>query len=302
MDDRFQRVAALAANQHSVISSQQLAGLGVSPSRRSKWEHNGLLDRIGKRSFTTAGSTSTFGRAVTSGLADLGGHGVVAGRAAARLYGLDDFGDAREEFLVPRAHRMFTTGGLVCSTGRALTRADIVTVQGFKCLTAERLILESPLFGFTTAETENAIDSAIRLRLVAEQRLRTRVVRDHSRGINGSRQLLDAMVDSGGESRLERWFLRIVRQAGIVRPTLQKTYREGTRVVARVDAYFPGGLVVEGSGHGTHASRRQQQGDAQRRTELTLRGLRILAFTYEDIRDRPLWVIAQLREALRDSA
>ena len=87
----------------------------------------------------------------------------------------------------------------------------------------------------------------------------------------------------------------MVRRAGISRPTLQKTYRDGTRVVARVDAYFPGGLVVEVAGHGTHASRRQLQRDAQRHTELTLRGLRFITFTYDDVRDRPDWVIARLR-------
>jgi hypothetical protein len=187
---------------------------------------------------------------------------------------------------------------LVALTSRALTRADIITVQGFRCLTAERLIIESPLFRFTTAEIENAIDSSIRLRLVSEQRLRTRVTRDHRSGVNGSRLLLDALVDSGGESRLERWFLGLVRQAGIARPILQKTYRVGTRTIARVDAYFPGGLVVEVAGHGTHASRRQRQVDAQRHTELTLRGLSVVTFTYEDIRDRPAWVVARLREAL----
>ena len=177
-----------------------------------------------------------------------------------------------------------------------------MTVQGFKCVTAERLIVDSPLFGFSKAETENAIDSAIRLRLVAEQRLRTRVIREHCSGTNGGRLLHDALVDAGGESRLERWFLRLVRQAGITRPTLQKVYRDGTRVVARVDAFFPGGLVVEVAGHGTHASRRQLQIDAQRRTELTLRGLRVITFTYDDVRDRPAWVISQLREALARSA
>src|SRR6185295_20330195 len=101
-----------------------------------------------------------------------------------------------------------------------------------------------------------------------------------------------------GESRLDRWFLQLVREAGIERPILQKTFRDGTRTVARVDAYFPGGLVVEVSGHGTHASRRQRQVDAQRRTELTLRGLRVVTFTYEDVRDRPAWVIGQLRIGL----
>jgi hypothetical protein len=298
MDERFRHIAALAATQHSVISTAQLLGAGVTTSNRSKWERSGLISRLGPRSFIVAGSVPTFERGIAGGLADLQGHGVAAGRAGARLYGLDNFDGASAEFLVQRAHRGYTTNGLVCSTSRSLTKRDIVTVQGFRCLTAERLILESPLFGFTKAETENAIDSAIRLRLVSEQRLRTRVIREHSAALNGSRLLLDALVDTGGESRLERWFLQIVRQAGISRPILQKTYRDGTRTIARVDAFFPGGLVVEVSGHGTHASRRQLQVDAQRRTELTLRGLRVVTFTYSDVRDRPEWVISQLRIGL----
>lgn len=298
MDDRFRRIATLAARQHSVISTAQLVAHGIDTSTRSKWEHRGLISQLGPRSFAMAGSPATFERAISSGLADLGGFGFVAGRAGAQLHGLDGFTSDAAEFLLPRIHRQYTTTGLVCSTGRALTKRDLVTVKGFRCLTAERLIVESPLFGFSKEETENAIDSAIRLRLVAEQRLRTRVVGDHSRGINGSRQLLEAMVDTGGESRLERWFLAIVRQAGIKRPVLQKTFRQGSRVVARVDAYFPGRLVVEVSGHGTHASRRQLQIDEQRRTELTLRGLRVITFTYTDVRDRPAWVVARLREAM----
>jgi hypothetical protein len=298
MDDRFRHIAALAANQHSVVSTAQLLHHGVTSSTRRKWERSGLISRIGPRSFAMAGSVPTFGRAVAGGLADLGGFGFVAGRAGARLYGLDGFSAGPIEFLVARDHRRYSTAGVVHSTGRPIDKADIVTVQGFRCLTAERLIVEAPLFGFSRAEIENAIDSAIRLRLVAEQRLRTRVIRDHCSGINGSRILLDALVDTGGESRLERWFLGLIRQAGIARPILQKTYRSGSRTIARVDAYFPGGLVVEVSGHGTHASRRQRQVDAQRHTELTLRGLRVLTFTYEDVRDRPLWVIARLCEAL----
>ena len=298
MDERFRHIAAIAATQHSVISIAQMHACGIDSSTRSKWERRGLIDRLGPRSFGLAGSSPTFQRGMAAGLADLGGFGVAAGRAGARLHGLDDFLAAPPEFLLPRQHRRYSTNGLVCSTGRPLTKSDIVTVKGFRCLSAERLIVELPLFGFTKAEIENAIDSAIRLRLVAEQRLRTRVIREHRSGIDGSRLLLDALVDAGGESRLERWFLELVRRAGISRPVLQKSYRDGTRTVARVDAYFPGGLVVEVAGHGTHASRRQLQLDAQRHTELTLRGLHFITFTYNDIRERPDWVIARLREAL----
>ena len=171
-------------------------------------------------------------------------------------------------------------------------------LDGIRCLKAERLILDSPLFNFDQEETENAIDSAIRLRLVSEQRLRTKVIDRHREGINGGRILLDALVDTGGQSRLERWFLKLVRTAGLPRPELQLSWRDGSRIIARVDAFFPGGLIVEVAGHGTHSSRRAIQADEQRRTELTLRGFRVITFTYNDIRDRPDWVIAKLLQAI----
>jgi len=298
MDERFRLIAALAAESHSVISIDQLRALGVDSSLAGKWAHKGLITRLGPRSFAIAGSVPTFERTLASGLADLAGHGVIAGRAAAQLQRLDGFASDTAEFLVPRDRRHRSTEGVVRSTTQMVSNADTVVIGGLRCLNAERLIVESALFEFSRGETENAIDSAIRLRLVSEQRLRTRIVREHRASINGSRMLLDSLVDTGGESRLERWFLALVREAGIGRPTLQKTYRHESRIVARVDAHFPGGLVVEVSGHGTHASRRQRQVDAQRHTELTLRGLRVLTFTYDDIRDRPSWVIARLREAL----
>jgi very-short-patch-repair endonuclease len=72
------------------------------------------------------------------------------------------------------------------------------------------------------------------------------------------------------------------------------THRDGGRIIARVDMQF-GDLVVEIAGHGTHSSRQQLQADEQRRTELTRLGLRTVAFRYEDVRDRPDWVVAQLR-------
>ena len=125
MDDRFRHIAALASAQHSVVSTAQLHANGIDASTRSKWERKGLIDRTGPRSFALAGSSPTFQRAMAVGLADLAGFGVAAGRAGARLYGLDDFASAGAEFLLPRPHRRYTTNGLVCSTSRPLTRSDI---------------------------------------------------------------------------------------------------------------------------------------------------------------------------------
>jgi hypothetical protein len=302
MDHRFQSIAALAAEQHSVVALTQLIDAGVSPSMRSRWVGTGLLQRLGPRSFAVSGSELTWLARLTAATFDHDGHGFVAGRSAARMMRLDGFTGDQLELIAPRSARGRQRGGPARTTARPIPSRDLQVIEGLRVVRAERLILDAPLFGFDRAEIENAIDSAIRLRLVSEQRLRTRVLADHRSGINGSRLLVDALVDAGGESRLERWFLRICREAGVDRPHTQMTYRDGSRIIARVDAEFPGGLIVEVAGHGTHSSRQQIQADEQRRTELTLRGKRVISFTYDDVRYRPVWVVAKLREAVRVSA
>lgn len=302
MDARFRSIAALAANQHSIVSLRQLADSGVTASMRSRWVSTGVLERLGSRSFLIAGAELTWLGQLIGDWFDHDGHAHVSGRSAARLMGLDGFSGVEREFIRTRAARGRQKGGTARTTDRAIPATDLQRIDGLTVVRAERLIIDAPLFDFTRAEIENAIDSAIRLRLVHEQRLRARVLRDHRSGVNGSRILLDALVDSGGESRLERWFLTLCRTNGIPRPVTQKVYRAGTRVVARVDAEFPGGLIVEVAGHGTHSSRQQIQSDEQRRTELTLRGKRVITFTYDDVRYRPNWVATQLHAALHLAA
>lgn len=186
---------------------------------------------------------------------------------------------------------------MVHTTGRPLGPGDTVTIEGIRCLSAERLIVESPLFGFTLAETENAIDSAVRSRRVSESRLRAAIVESLRPGVAGD-QLREALIDAGGESRLERWFLAIVRRGGLARPEMRVVVRAERGWAARLDALFPGGLVIELEGHATHSLRRQRQHDEERRTKLVLAGYRVITFTYSDVRDRPDWVLARLREAV----
>jgi hypothetical protein len=153
------------------------------------------------------------------------------------------------------------------------------------------------LFRFTGKEIHNAIDSAIRIRAVDEERLRRRIADELPLNSPHRKLLIGALVDLGGQSALERRFLALARQAGMPRPALQRVYRSGTRIVARVDAEFADGLIVEVAGHGTHATRLQRQSDAQRHTELTLRDKRVITFTYEDVYGRPEWMLTVLRAA-----
>lgn len=300
VQQRLALVAQLAAETDGVVTAAQLDRLGVPRSTRSRWVQSGLLVRLGPRSYAIGGAPATWQQAVRAAAADLAPDGVIAGRTAARLHRLDGFGNADPiELLVPRHRRGTTSRHVVRSTRAGLEPNDVVIREGVAVLSPERLIIEAPLFWFRRRELENAIDSAIRLRLVSEARLRERVERRTGQRVRHHRALVDVLIDTGGESYLERRFLEILRRAGLSRPQLQRVYGDGTRTIARVDARFPGGLVVEVEGHATHSSRRHRQRDEQRRTELMLLGETVIVFTYVDLDERPDWVAATVARALR---
>jgi very-short-patch-repair endonuclease len=299
MDDRFVKLAALAASRHGVFTPEMARLAGISDQVRHQWHRAGRVARIGNRSARFAGSPPTWKMRVVAALDDLGPGSAASGRTDAALHGLDGFTEGPVEIWVPRSSRNRSTLAVAHSSQRPLLRGDVRTIDGIRCVSVERMILDSLLFGFSATEIENAINSAIRLRWVSERRLITRIRAELPVNSPGRRALVGALVDLGGESRLERRFLALVRQAGLARPAVQRTYRDGGRVIARVDAEFDGGLVVELDGHATHSGRRQRQRDAQRRTELTNRGKRVLTFTTEDVEERPDWAVAALRSALQ---
>jgi hypothetical protein len=269
--------------------------VGVSDRLRHEWLEQRWIERLGLHTFRFAGGPISWHMKLASGLGDLGRAAAVAGRSAASLQRLDGFDQRAVEMWVPRSNRHRSHGALSRSSARPLAPGDVLTVDGLRCVTAERLILDSLLFEFSEEEVHNAIDSAVRLRLVSEKRLRRRIVDELAPNVRHRQILISSLVDTGGESALERRFLSIVRHAGLPRPHLQRIYRSGPRTMARVDAEFAGGLVIELAGHGTHATRVQRQHDAQRHTELTLRGKRVITFTYDDVYGRPAWVLGILR-------
>jgi len=297
MDRRFTLLAAAAAETHGVFTTSTARCLGISDSLRNKWLEQHKIERLGRHTFCFAGVPRTWQSTLAAKLGDHGPGAAIAGRSSAALQHLEGFVQGPAELWVPRSHRNRVRDDQVKSSGRPLLAGDVLTIDGLRCVSAERVILDSCLFRFTPAETHNAIDSALRMRLVSEVRLRRRIVNDLPMNSWHRAKLIDALVDTGGESALERRFLAVVRRAGLPRPRLQRVYRAGTRTMARVDAEFPGGLIVELAGHGTHATRAQRQRDEQRRTELTLLGKRVITFTYDDVYGRPDWMLGTLLDA-----
>jgi very-short-patch-repair endonuclease len=64
--------------------------------------------------------------------------------------------------------------------------------------------------------------------------------------------------------------------------------------VGRVDFLIDGWLVIEADGFAFHADRAAYRNDRRRANVLAERGHVLLRFTWEDVRGRPAWVLAQV--------
>jgi hypothetical protein len=158
MGHDFASVARLGARQHGAVSARQLDLVGISPQLRSKWVQRQLLIRAGPRSFYLAGSEPTW----------------------------------RREVLLQRDHRGCRLPYVTRSTSVPLGIADTVMIDGIHCLTAHRLIVESPLFALTLAETENAIDSPSERGECTNRSFARTSLPAIRRGVSGGRQLREA--------------------------------------------------------------------------------------------------------------
>jgi very-short-patch-repair endonuclease len=292
-------ITQLAAHQHGAFAIDQLAGV----SRR--WVDNlvrrGVLRRVAPRVYVLAGSPDTWCRRLTVGLLALGEESWVSHDAAAKLHKLDRAPVDAVEFTVPRAARGRRMPFSVHTTAN-LPKLDRVTVDGYRCLSATRTIIDLAHAGVPGIRLEAAIDSAVRLGLTSPVVLVTRLGELRGPGRWGAVALDRLLVDSGGHSMLERRFLQLLRRAGLPRPAVQVIHRRGGRTFARVDFLFdPLGVVVEVSGRHGHSSPAERARDAQRRNELQDVGRKVYEYTYDEVMRRSRHVEETLLARLHDA-
>jgi hypothetical protein len=258
---------------------------------------SGLLVRVGTHTYRFAGTALAWRGQLHAGLLDLGDDALVAGRAAAALHGLDGFAPGPLEFVVSRAHRDRRSPGVVRSAS-AVPLLDRTRVDGLAVTTTAMTIIHLAA-GASRQDLANALDSAVRLGLTAPEVVRRRLLAHRHQRLAGVALLDDVLVDAGVQSVLERRFLRLIRQAGLPQPEMQRVYRRGSRLVARVDFEFaPLSIIVEVGGQKGYLTRRERQRQERRRSQLQLLGKVIYFFSYEDVADDPSYVMATVRAAL----
>ena len=180
-----------------------------------------------------------------------------------------------------------------------LTDLDRCTQGPFSLTTPERTVIDiAPRL--RPRQLQTVLDHAQRAGLLSSASLQDVLAVTNTVGRHGVAKLRGVLSadDLGArpESWLERSLLRVLRAAGLPRPELQVEIPLGGCRIARVDAlYRLARLVIEVDGHGSHATRRERQADAEREAALSALGYCVIRFTYEDVTERPDYVVRTIQ-------
>lgn len=229
-----------------------------------------------------------------AGARSLGRQAALYGRTAAAWWGLGDIAVADVEFLVPRSRRSRVFPFTLHTTDDWRPR-ELLVRNDVRLTNATRTCIDMADGSASSGEIERVIDASISRRLTTLPVLSRRLKELEGSGRVGGPLLRALLLDSGGESYLERRFLALVRRNHLPRPTCQVVHRVDGKHIARVDFQFPGtNVIVEVSGRLGHVSDRDRQRDARRRNALQASRHIVLEFTTADVLDEQAYVVAAL--------
>jgi acyl-coenzyme A thioesterase PaaI-like protein len=234
------------------------------------------------------------------------GPGAVASHlSAAALWRFEGIGRGPVEVIVRAGRHPAPDHGTI-HRSRDLVATDIEPRARTPVTTAARTLFDiAPRVEETRLEA--VLDHAERRGIVWRPHLRWRLrelARQGRPGVPAVRRLLDRTEGRGlGDSWLEQEGLRLIAQARLPMPRCQVELRKAGGGIARVDLFWEEArLVVELDGHGTHATRRDRQAAAERAARLGIEGWHVVSFTYEDVTERPGYVVAMIRTYLGSAA
>lgn len=293
-------IAERSTTQLGLITTDQLTRLGVSDQTRRRLAARDAIERVSPKVWRMPGHPRSWRQGLLAAILEAGPAAAVSHLAACAWWRFDGVPPGSVEVSVPYAQRPRGVPGVV-HRSRDLAAVDIDRRGMLPVTTPSRSIIDAAP-GLAPAQLEAAVDGAARSGLLRLPYLHWRIESLRRRGRPGIPALLDVLPPLQPRPREESWLERrltgLIRDAGLPPPRLQARLRH-TGGKARVDLLFDEErLVVEADGHATHATRRQRQADAERAARLVAAGWRVARFTYEDVVERPSYVVETLRALL----
>lgn len=275
--------------QHGVFSRAQAMERGATEATIQRRLATGRWDRLSPGVYRLSGCPSSWRQSLIAACFAWGSGAVVSHRSAAALWRLPGFEPGPVELSVPRGRGRSLPG--VAHRPRSLPPVDVTTLDAIPVTTPARTLLD--IAATTSSDlVEEALDDALRRRLVSVSRLRWRlreIGRSGRPGVALLRTLIEARASTTAvpQSVFETRLLRALKDAGLPEPIVQHEIRDRGRLVGIVDLAFPEmRLAIEAEGYRWHAGRLRFERDLARRNSLTALGWRVTHVTWADLTDR----------------
>lgn len=290
--------ARLAARHYGLLTGDQLQQLGFARSTIARRVSRGRLEKLYPGVYRVAGAPDTWLQAMLAACYAWGQGALLSHVPAGALWDLLGFDPCPAQLIVPRTRDRSLPH--VVHRPLRLGEGDRTVLRGIPVTTPARTFLDvaASVPGDRLGE---AVDDAIRRRIVTLSRLRLQVQQAPARGSPGVaalRAVLDARDGGLPESVFEFRLAKILASPLLPPAVPQFEVRSAGRLVARIDFAYPAALLaVEAHSYRFHSGHRSWAKDIARENALKVLGWRTYNVTWDQLA-RPRELVRDLRALL----
>jgi very-short-patch-repair endonuclease len=283
-------LARLATGSHGVVTHRGMLCAGISPTEIAKRARRGQLIRVHNGVYRVGHRAPTIEARYLAAVLACGDRAVLTGLAAAHLQGLVKGVAPRPCVSAPTKRHV---EGVRTCRSKLVTRDIAITCRGVP-VTPPAWTLVDVCSELGEEELAQAChEPGVRYRTTPTDVDAVLEIRPRAPGSGALRKILRGEVHVT-LSRLERAFLRLLREAGLPLPITNRP--AGGR---RVDCRWPEHrLTVELDSYRYHSSRLAWERDRRREREAYARGDQFRRYTYDDVFVNPRLMLAELRTLL----
>lgn len=282
----------VAASHHAVLTRRQAAESDLGPASIRRLKQAGVLREVGRGTLVIHGSPDTSLQRIAIVVAS-GPPGTLAShRSAAFMQHVDGFGISPPEVTILKGRRVRTKGVIVHQVTTPVDPADIVTIDGIRCTSLARTLIDLPQVVGDDA-MERALDDFER-RGFSLTWLEQTAQRLHRPGQRGTGLILAEVTRRRRRGRVrDSWFERLLeeccRSSQLPPVCIQHELRdEQGQFVARFDLAFPQvRLAIEAHSRAFHTGARREAADERRDIRASLAGWEVKYFGYQDVNEQP---------------
>jgi very-short-patch-repair endonuclease len=266
-------IARLAANQHGVVSLEQLLAIGLDLDAISYRVRVGRLHRIHRGVYAVGHRRLTFEGRCKAAVFACGPEAALSHRSAAALWGMLAPSSGVLDVTVPRRGGRRQRRGIRLHRSTTLHPAQTTLRAGIPVTTPARTLAD-----LHRCATPDDLAKARRQAELRGYRLGEEAAAEPDRT----------------RTELERRFLALCRRHGLPRPEVNAPIGEYVVDFLWRDT----GLIVETDSYRFHGGRAAFEYDYRRQARLIAAGFEVLRFTWRQVVDEPDQVLAAVRARL----